>query len=475
MSNLHESADACRNEISVPGEQQLPTRIRFAVTAWLAMAAVFAYLCRNSLVVAESQLRADLALTEDQMGFILGPAFFWTYALAQIPTAWLGERLGSRRCLPVFAAAWSIATGAIAFASGYGLLLASRIGNGIAQAGIFPCSTRTIALWNPQSERASASGLLGASMSVGGALGAGLTGWMLGYLPAKYIFALFAAPGIVWSIGFWWWFRERPEFHSSANRAECTLISQGSTLSPGSTIAKASGNAQFDAAIWCQLTTSPAAWLICGQQFFRAGGYAFFASWFATYLMETRGVSTAQSGFLTALPLIATVFGSTLGGVASDAVFRATKSLALSRKGLAGGSLTLCAGLVFSAFFVADPSAAVFVISCGAFLAAFAGPCAYTVTMDMGGNNVASLFSTMNMIGNFGAGLMPWLVPRFKDWIDRTPQLLELCDGNSWNAVLVLFAVTYLGAAFCWLLLNTRGTVFEQSIIRGLEKNDDLR
>ena len=52
------------------------TKVRVVVSAWLAMAAVLAYLCRNSLVVAESSLRADLGITESQMGFILGPAFF---------------------------------------------------------------------------------------------------------------------------------------------------------------------------------------------------------------------------------------------------------------------------------------------------------------------------------------------------------------------------------------------------------------
>ena len=120
--------------------------MRYVVSAWLSIAAVLAYLCRNSLVVAESHLRADLGITEEQMGFILGPAFFWTYALAQIPTAWLGERFGSRKCLPFFATSWSVATALIALASGFGLLLVSRIGNGIAQAGIFPCSTRTLSL-----------------------------------------------------------------------------------------------------------------------------------------------------------------------------------------------------------------------------------------------------------------------------------------------------------------------------------------
>ncbi len=446
-----------------------PTNVRYVVSWWLAMAAVFAYLCRNSLVVAESDLRADLGITEEQMGFILGPAFFWSYALAQIPTAWLGERFGSRRCLPVFSAAWSVATAAIALATGFGLVAASRIANGITQAGIFPCSARTIAIWNPQSGRAYASGKLGAAMSVGGAIAAGLTGVMLGYMPAKYIFAIFAVPSLLWACGFWFWFRERPEQHPAVNAAECELIAAGDTTDEP---AEQSG---FDGSMWLRLTTSPAAWLICGQQFFRASGYAFFASWFATYLMETRNVSTAQSGFLTSLPLLATVLGSTLGGITSDAVFRATNSLALARKGVAGGSLTLCAGLVFSAFFVADPTAAVLVISFGAFLAAFAGPCAYTVTMDMGGKNVASLFSTMNMIGNFGAGLMPWLVPTFKTWIEQTPALLARCDGNSWSAVLVLFSATYLCAAVCWCLLNTRGTVFDQSLLERQIGNDEKR
>jgi len=79
------------------------------------------------------------------------------------------------------------------------------------------------------------------------------------------------------------------------------------------------------------------------------------------------------------------------------------------------------------------------------------------------------------MIGNFGAGLMPWVVPRFKTWIEETPALLAQCDGNSWNAVLVLFAATYLGAAVCWFLLNTHGTVFDQSLLGRRFGNDEKR
>lgn len=450
-----------------------PTRVRHSVTLWLSVAAVFAYLCRNSLVVAESELRADLSLTEAQMGFILGPAFFWTYALAQIPTAWLGERYGSRRCLPAFSAAWSIASGLIALATGFGWVLASRLASGVSQAGLFPCSVRTIAIWNPPAGRAGASGLLGAAMSVGGALGAGLTGWMLGFMSATTIFALFAIPGLFWAVGFRFWFREYPSEHPSVNAAELAIIGGDPVANTGPADASQKTRPADDAdtppdrkRMWLELVTSPAAWLIFGQQFFRAGGYAFFASWFATYLMETRGVSTTQSGLLTAMPLIATVVGSMLGGYASDFILKRTGSLALARKGVAGGSLTFCAALVFAAFFVADPTLAVIIISAGALLAAIAAPCGYTMTMDMGGNHVASVFSTMNMLGNFGAGLTPWIVPRFKTWVESSPTMLSYCDGNSWNAVLLLFAAMYVGSAVCWFLLSTRGTVFDQSLLR---------
>ena len=473
-----------------------PTRVRHAVTMWLAAAAVFAYLCRNSLMVAESGLRADLGLTEEQMGFILGPAFFWTYALAQIPTAWLGERFGSRRCLPAFSTAWSLANVMIALATGFGWLLVGRLASGIAQAGLFPSSVRTISEWNPQSGRATASGILGAAMSVGGAIGAGLTGWLLGFLTATTIFMLFALPGLVWAVGFRIWFRNRPSEHPSVNAAERAFIAgrvadgrpddADDVRRDGVNGDQACGDQDTDAKLprpqatarpggarmWSELATSPAAWLLFGQQFFRAGGYAFFASWFATYLMETRGVSTMQSGWLAALPLVATVIGSMLGGYVSDAVFKATGSLGWGRKGVAVGSLALCASLVFSAFFVADPTKAVLVISSGAFFAAVAGPCGYTMTMDMGGSNVASVFSTMNMMGNFGAGLTPWLVPQFKRWVESSPTLLAYCDGNSWNAVLLLFVGMYIGSAVCWSMLSAKGTVFDHSLLRR-KANDD--
>src|SRR5690606_7320360 len=115
-----------------------PTRIRLQVATWLSVMAALAYLCRYSIGVAETTIRTDLGLTEDQMGLILGPAFFWSYALAQIPASRAGASFGARVCLPAFACIWSVATALFGVVSWYPALLAIWMCVGIAQAGAFP-------------------------------------------------------------------------------------------------------------------------------------------------------------------------------------------------------------------------------------------------------------------------------------------------------------------------------------------------
>jgi len=41
---------------------------------------------------------------------MLGSAFFWTYALAQVPMGWLAERYGAHRVLAYGLATWALAT-----------------------------------------------------------------------------------------------------------------------------------------------------------------------------------------------------------------------------------------------------------------------------------------------------------------------------------------------------------------------------
>jgi MFS family permease len=437
-----------------------PTNTRFLVLAWLCAAAALAYVSRNAIAVAESTVRGDLGLTKQQSGWLMS-AFFFSYALCQIPTGQFGQRSGSRRALPLFATVWSVATAMTAFVSGLGGMIAARVVQGIAQAGLFPTTTVTVAKWFPKTGRAFATGSLGSFMSVGGALCAWLTGVLLEALEPhvaagwnwRLTFLLFAMPGLVWAVWFWTWFRDEPGEHRAVNEAELELIRGSEAAKTEPTPRPAGGGTNALHTPWFALFSSPALWWICGQQAFRAAGYVFFTSWFATYLQETRGVSIARSGFLNMLPLLAVVVGGMLGGALSDRLLKRTGSRDVARRWMAMLCLFACAGLIFWALALDDALAAVLVISAGSFFAAMAAPCAYTMTIDMGGPHVATVNATMNMMGNLGAWAFPIAVP----WL--------LARFGSWDAVVVVFGALYVGSAAFWLLLKPEGTIFEQALI----------
>lgn len=434
-----------------------PTTTRFLVLTWLCAAAALAYVSRNAIAVAESTVRSDLGLTKQQSGWLMS-AFFFSYALCSIPAAQVGQRFGSRRVLPFFATVWSAATAATALVGGLGGFLAARIVQGVAQAGLFPTTTVTVAKWFPLTGRAFATGALGSFMSLGGALCAWLTGVLLEVFAPRVApgwnwrltFLLFAVPGIIWAFWFWKWFRDEPGDHKKVNEAELELIREQRTTQTPSTPSSVAGGPTP----WLVLFSSPALWWLCGQQTFRAAGYMFFTSWFATYLQETRGVGIAHSGFLNMLPLIAVVAAGFVGGWLSDRLLQRTGSRDVARRWMSVVSLLVCAGLIFWALTIEDALIAVLVISAGSFFAFLASPCAYAMTIDMGGSHVATVNATMNMMGNFGAWAFPIVVP----WL--------LARFGNWDAVLVVFGALYVVGALFWLLLKPEGTIVEQALCR---------
>ncbi len=157
-----------------------PTHVRYLVVAVTALMAVLLYLDRFCISFAEVFIKEDLGLTDSQVGWMLS-AFFWTYALSQVPSGWLTDRFGPRVMLTAYVLGWSLLTGLTGIAATFGALLLLRFGFGMAQAGAYPTGASIIGKWMPVSARATASSIV----SVGGRMG----GWL----------ALFASgPLIVW-------------------------------------------------------------------------------------------------------------------------------------------------------------------------------------------------------------------------------------------------------------------------------------
>jgi MFS family permease len=330
--------------------------------------------------------------------------------------------------LPLSVGLSAAATAAVGFSTSRLELTAAWFAAGICIAGIFPCCVQSIVRWFPAEQRAFPSGALGSAMSLGGAVSTALTGWLLEYGSAlgvtswRYIFGWYGLPGLVWAATFPWWFQER---QTSAE------------ISPEATPAEVAESAIHSDAWW----TDPRTVAVCAQQFLRAAGYIFYATWFPTYLRETRGVSLAAAGLLTSAPLLAVVLGGAVGGWCIDQIERVTRSRRISRQAVGIVSHALCGGCVLAAYAVESAVLAVALIAAGSLVFALGSASAYAITMDLGGKHVATLFATMNMCGNIGAAICPVVIA-------------ALVPRIGWHGVLPVFGGIYWAVACCWLSLD---------------------
>jgi ACS family D-galactonate transporter-like MFS transporter len=433
-------AEESSGELAVesPGR---PTLVRHEVLGLLTLAAAIAYLTRNAVSVAESTIREDLGLTIRQSGWFMA-AFFLSYAALQVPGGSLAHRRGTRFAMVVFACGWSVAAICIGIAPGLWFLVVAQLLMGAAQAGIFPASCYSISHWTPLARRTLACGALAMGMQIGAIVASMLTGPLMDMIHWRWVFALFAVPGFVWAAGFLLRFRNYPTEDSKVNEAELAVIQSG-RLSAG-TPSIDSGPTP-----WKLIGRNPALWFLCGQQICRAAGYMFFASWFPTFLQETRGVSVADSGYLQALVLVGALAGSLFGGLLTDWIWMRTGSLKLSRSGVGATFMFGCGVLILGAWFVESTLLAVALLSLGSLLAAMAGPCASSATIDIGGDHVPQVYGIMNMSGNFAAAACPILVAELFEWT------------SNWTIVLLLFAAIYLIGAICWAMVDSRQRISE--------------
>lgn len=398
--------------------------LRYRLLFLLVVVAVIGYIQRTAMSVPLARIADDLGvdLARD-MGWVQS-AWYLGYAVMQLPSAWIADRLGSRWALALFCAAWSLLTLAAGVAGDYTSLLVVWTLMGAAQAGIFPCAAKAVGQTFPDLERARASGLLSLGMYIGTAFGPLLTAALLsqflfpGPTDWRACLVLFALPGVLWSA----------LFLNAIDARELPASVKGQEPEPVD---------------WLRVLRSGPHLLLFAQQFLRACGMVFFTTWFPTYLQKARDLPVANSGVFTFYAGLGGMAGSLLGGFASDAILRYTGNRWLSRQGIAVVGTGACALLAVCSYFIDDPDLAIVLVSMGTFCATFGGVSAYTMAIEIGGKQVTPIFSAMNMSGNIGAMLFP-----------ITVGALVKATGDNWNLALFLFAGIMAGAALCWARLQ---------------------
>ena len=124
------------------------TNGRWLVVVLLFVATTINYMDRAILGIAGPSMMKDLSLSAVEFG-ILGSAFFWSYALMQIPVGVIVDKLGARLTYSIAIVWWSLCTVFTGMGRSLGGLIGIRVLMGIGEAPAFPTNTRVISDWLP--------------------------------------------------------------------------------------------------------------------------------------------------------------------------------------------------------------------------------------------------------------------------------------------------------------------------------------
>src|SRR5579872_2991590 len=140
--------------------QQAPHSARMnAVLLLLSLSVLINYIDRSNLSIAAELIKHEIHITDFQLGTLLS-AFFWLYALMQIPAGWLVDRFDVKW---VFAAGfflWTAATSVTSLLHSFTSLLVIRLVLGLGESVAFPSYGKVLGTHFKESNRGFANAMI---------------------------------------------------------------------------------------------------------------------------------------------------------------------------------------------------------------------------------------------------------------------------------------------------------------------------
>ena len=256
---------------------------------------------------------------------LLNSAFFWSYALLQIPAGWIVDRFGVKWTYAAGFLLWSVTSAATAWATGFQVLFLLRILLGIGESVVTPAAMRWIRFNFEERRRGTAVGILMAAAKVGPALGSYLAVKLLGNFGWQTMFLTIGLGSMIWLVP-WLLFMKDNDL---ALEKEAKQSDGGKDISFATVMASP--------VIWGTIVGT-----FCYQYF------VYFAlTWMPAYFKEAFKMSLNDSGVFTAASFLAMAVVATLAGFSADALIGRGYDAVTVRKGFTiAGFLSAGAGLI---------------------------------------------------------------------------------------------------------------------------------
>lgn len=378
------------------------------VLALVFTAAMLTYFDRVCLSTAAPSMQLELGLSQVQMGYVFS-IFNIAYALAEVPSGWLGDRWGQKLMMFRIVGAWSLFTMLTGVARGYVSLLAIRFAFGSMEAGAFPTLSRALSHWFPPERRSRANGVMWTGSRLGGALAPAVAALTIAWTGWRWTFVLFGIVGILWCLAWMRWYSDNPQSKP-----------RSAVLGP---------------VPWRLLLTNGTLAALFWAYFASGFGFQFFVTWLPTFLMKEHGLTLGRSGVYASLPLLAGAAGSLVGGFLADRYGRR--------------AVGVC-GFLFSAIaFVGSTYAqsgetAILGLVLAAGLHDVTLPVAWATCVDVGGRFGGTTSGYMNLASSISGSAAPIAAA----WLAEV--------SGTFAAVFWVAAAVYAIGALLWLFIDPK-------------------
>lgn len=188
------------NPSSIPPDPDFSAGYKRFALAMLTIVYALNFIDRQILVILQEPIKAEMGLSDAQLGLLSGFAFAVIYVTAGIPIAYWADRGNRRNVVSLAVAVWSGMTALSGLAQNYLHLLLARIGVGLGEAGGSPPAHSMISDYYPPEQRATALSVYSTGIYMGI-----LTGFLFGGLLAESFgwrtaFMVVGIPGVLFAL-----------------------------------------------------------------------------------------------------------------------------------------------------------------------------------------------------------------------------------------------------------------------------------
>ena len=169
---------------------------RYYVLAVLTVVYVFNFVDRQLLVILQEPIKAELNLSDTQLGLLTGFAFALFYVICGIPIARWADKGNRRTIIALALTIWSVMTAMCGLAANYTHLLLARVGVGVGEAGGSPPAPSMISdIFKPKN-RALALSVYSIGIYIGILIGFAAGGFLADAFSWRLAFFVVGIPGV---------------------------------------------------------------------------------------------------------------------------------------------------------------------------------------------------------------------------------------------------------------------------------------